>query len=167
MSCLQHQAQNPVDAVFCENCGSRPEVVWPNYGGANRLGAKVCKKYGLRLLEAAPATLGTAGKFRSVEAYTPKNLAKKILNSKSAHEGERKHVTLLFADMFQGLSIHKMRTREKADRALKDIEDFLDDLRTKIMKKLGNDDFPFNTRALHFALASASRGKQAGPGTQE
>jgi len=98
MECLQCEAQNPGDAVFCENCGSRLEVVCPNCGGANRLGAKFCKKCGQRLLEAAPASL-TSGKFSSVETYTPKHLAEKILNSKNSLEGERKQVTVLFADI--------------------------------------------------------------------
>ena len=38
-------------------------------------------------------------KFPSPESYTPKHLAEKILASKSALEGERKHVTVLFADI--------------------------------------------------------------------
>jgi hypothetical protein len=35
---------------------------------------------------------------QSPRAYTPKHLADKILRSKSALEGERKQVTVLFAD---------------------------------------------------------------------
>ena len=34
----------------------------------------------------------------SPQTYTPKHLAEKILTSKSALEGERKQVTVLFAD---------------------------------------------------------------------
>src|SRR5205807_9752669 len=60
--------------------------------------------------EAAPApppTLGTpeltaappADPERAPLAYTPKHLAEKILTSRSALEGERKQVTVLFADM--------------------------------------------------------------------
>ena len=33
------------------------------------------------------------------ESYTPKHLAEKILTSKAALEGERKQVTVLFADL--------------------------------------------------------------------
>jgi class 3 adenylate cyclase len=33
------------------------------------------------------------------DSYTPKHLAEKILTSKSALEGERKQVTVLFADL--------------------------------------------------------------------
>jgi len=35
----------------------------------------------------------------SPDAYTPRHLAEKILTSKSALEGERKQVTVLFADL--------------------------------------------------------------------
>jgi hypothetical protein len=41
----------------------------------------------------------TAVKLPSPESYTPKHLAEKILTSKSALEGERKQVTILFADL--------------------------------------------------------------------
>jgi len=39
-----------------------------------------------------------AARFNSPESYTPKHLAEKILTSKSALEGERKQVTVLFVD---------------------------------------------------------------------
>ena len=38
-------------------------------------------------------------RFKSPESYTPKHLAEKILTSKAALEGERKQVTVLFADL--------------------------------------------------------------------
>src|SRR5262245_274409 len=42
---------------------------------------------------------GTIAPARSPDSYTPKHLAEKILTSKSALEGERKQVTVLFADL--------------------------------------------------------------------
>jgi hypothetical protein len=36
---------------------------------------------------------------RSPDSYTPKHLAERILTSKPALEGERKQVTVLFADL--------------------------------------------------------------------
>src|SRR5690349_13105191 len=114
MDCLQCQGQNPADAVFCQNCGSRLEVTCPNCGGANWLGAKFCKKCGQPLLESVPASPVTAGKFGSVEAYTPKHLAERILTSKSALEGERKQVTVLFADMKGSMELLADRDPEDA-----------------------------------------------------
>ena len=40
-----------------------------------------------------------ADRFPSPESYTPKHLAERILTSKAALEGERKQVTILFADL--------------------------------------------------------------------
>src|SRR5688572_16418669 len=117
MDCLQCQAQNPTDAVFCENCGSQLEVACPSCGGANRPGAKFCKKCGHGLLEATLASLGTAGKFGSVQTYTPKHLAEKILNSNSL-EGERKQVTVLFADMKGSMELLADRDPEEARKLL-------------------------------------------------
>ncbi len=47
---------------------------------------------------ASPLTPGTAPE-RAPRAYTPPHLAEKILTSKTALEGERKQVTVLFADL--------------------------------------------------------------------
>jgi class 3 adenylate cyclase len=117
VDCLQCQAKNPSDALFCENYGSRLEVACPNCGGASRLGAKFCKKGGQQLLEAAPASV-PAGKFGSIESYTPKHLAEKILTSKSSLEGERKQVTVLFADMKGSMELLADRDPEEARKLL-------------------------------------------------
>ena len=118
MDCLQCQARNPGDAVFCENCGSRLEFVCPNCAATNRVGARFCRKCGQRLLEAASASPVTAEKFGSVETYTPKHLAEKILTSKSSLEGERKQVTVLFADMKGSMELLADRDPEEARKLL-------------------------------------------------
>jgi class 3 adenylate cyclase len=48
---------------------------------------------------AAPPASHTPVQARAPLAYTPKHLAEKILTSRSALEGERKQVTILFADV--------------------------------------------------------------------
>ena len=67
----------------------------PNCGHENRAGAKFCEECGTKLSAAAPA----APAAREPRAYTPNHLAEKILTSRSALEGERKQVTVLFADV--------------------------------------------------------------------
>ena len=52
------------------------------------------------------------------ELYTPKHLAEKILNSKSALEGERKQVTVLFADMKGSMELLADRDPEEARKLL-------------------------------------------------
>jgi class 3 adenylate cyclase/tetratricopeptide (TPR) repeat protein len=118
VNCPQCRAQNAVDAVFCDNCGSRLEVACANCGVTNRLGAKFCNKCGQRLPESETATLTAAQKFGSVEAYTPKHLAEKILSSKHSLEGERKQVTVLFADMKGSMELLAERDPEDARKLL-------------------------------------------------
>src|SRR5437667_5788199 len=62
----------------------------PSCGHENREGAKFCEEC------AAPAVTAPE---RDPRAYTPKHLAEKILSARSALEGERKQVTVLFADV--------------------------------------------------------------------
>jgi class 3 adenylate cyclase/tetratricopeptide (TPR) repeat protein len=87
---------NPADAVFCEECGAALEMPCPNCGQALRAGAKFCKKCGHRL-GAAPRS--PADSSPAPRQYTPRHLAEQILTSRSALEGERKQVTVLFCDI--------------------------------------------------------------------
>jgi class 3 adenylate cyclase/tetratricopeptide (TPR) repeat protein/ribosomal protein L40E len=118
VNCLHCQAQNPGDALFCESCGFRLELACSNCGAANRFGATFCKKCGQRLIEAGQASLVIEGKFGSVETYTPKHLAKKILNSKSSLEGERKQVTVLFADIKGSTKLLERLDPEEAQKII-------------------------------------------------
>src|SRR6187200_2138483 len=60
----------------------------------------------------------SAGKVLSPESYTPKHLAEKILTSKNALEGERKQVTVLFADMKGSMELLADRDPEEARKLL-------------------------------------------------
>jgi class 3 adenylate cyclase/tetratricopeptide (TPR) repeat protein len=57
-------------------------------------------------------------KFATPEAYTPPHLAEKILTSREALEGERKHVTILFADLKSSLELLADRDPEEARKIL-------------------------------------------------
>jgi class 3 adenylate cyclase/tetratricopeptide (TPR) repeat protein len=67
---------------------------------------------------AHPAGQAAAARFAAPEAYTPKHLAKRILTSKSALEGERKQVTVLFADLKGSMELLADRDPEEARRLL-------------------------------------------------
>ena len=69
---------------------------------------------------AHPTGLATARcrHFRSPNAYTPKHLAEKILNSRAAIEGERKQVTVLFADLKGSMELLADRDPEEARKLL-------------------------------------------------
>ena len=64
---------------------------------------------------AAPAP---AQRFARPESYTPKHLAEKILTSKAALEGERKQVTVLFADLKGSMELLADRDPEEARKLL-------------------------------------------------
>jgi class 3 adenylate cyclase/tetratricopeptide (TPR) repeat protein len=55
---------------------------------------------------------------RETESYTPKHLAEKILTSKAALEGERKQVTVLFADLKGSMELLADRDAEEARKLL-------------------------------------------------
>src|SRR5262249_2652702 len=57
-------------------------------------------------------------RFGSPESYIPKHLAEKILTSKSALEGERKQVTVLFADLKGSMELLADRDPEEARKIL-------------------------------------------------
>ncbi len=65
----------------------------PACGHEVRENAKFCEECGARVGG------GTAPVIRDLRAYTPKHLAQRILTSRSALEGERKQVTVLFVDV--------------------------------------------------------------------
>jgi predicted ATPase/class 3 adenylate cyclase len=89
-------------------------VACPACGTANQLGAKFCKKCGQAVSAASSAPLVRP----SPETYTPKHLAEKILTSKSALEGERKQVTVLFADLKGSMELLADRDPEEARKIL-------------------------------------------------
>lgn len=76
MKCPKCQFENPEEASFCNDCGSKLELACPECGKVNPLGSKFCNQCGQRLEEVA-----------EVEKTLPEA------------EGERKHVTVLFSDL--------------------------------------------------------------------
>ncbi len=54
----------------------------------------------------------------SPDAYTPKHLAERIINSKAALEGERKQVTVLFAELKGSMELLADRDPEEARKLL-------------------------------------------------
>ncbi len=65
---------------------------------------------------AAPAPTVPVPAAREPLSYTPKHLADKILQSKSALEGERKQVTVLFADVKGSMELAEQLDPESIGR---------------------------------------------------
>src|SRR5499427_945986 len=114
MKCSRCQHESAADAVFCQECGTRLDLACPACGTANQLGAKFCKKCGQAVGAASSAPVARP----SPEAYTPKHLAEKILTSKSALEGERKQVTVIFVDLKGSMELLADRDPEEARKVL-------------------------------------------------
>ena len=66
----------------------------------------------------SPTAFPTSSQDRAPLAYTPSYLAEKILTSRSALEGERKQVTVLFADLKGSMELLAERDPEEARQLL-------------------------------------------------
>ena len=95
MKCPKCQLDNPVGSKFCLECGQRCEQKCPQCEKSLPIDAKFCNECGYNLSE-LPET--SPIDYNQPQTYTPKHLADKILTTRSAIEGERKLVTVLFAD---------------------------------------------------------------------
>ena len=112
MQCSRCQHENPAGMKFCGQCAAPLASACPSCGAANPPGNKYCGQC------AAPLTKATESRFESPETYTPKHLAEKILTSRSALEGERKQVTVLFADLKGSMELLADRDPEEARKLL-------------------------------------------------
>jgi ribosomal protein L40E len=115
MNCRRCEKDAPPDAAFCPKCGAKLSVGCPQCGAANAPDDNFCRKCGARVtVSAAPP----ATRFAAPESYTPKHLAEQILTSKAALEGERKQVTVLFADLKGSMELLADRDPEEAQKLL-------------------------------------------------
>ncbi len=112
MKCPRCQVQNRDGLKFCEDCGARLALACQRCEAEVSPGKKFCGSCG------APVNVHAADRFASPEAYTPKHLAEKILTSKGAMEGERKQVTVLFADLKGSMELLADRDPEEARKLL-------------------------------------------------
>jgi len=108
VKCPRCQHENPPAAKFCVECGAALARNCTRCGAAMPPVAKFCPEC------AHPA--GTAP--ATPASYTPRHLAQRILNSRSALEGERKQVTVLFADLKGSLELIADRDPDEARKIL-------------------------------------------------
>ena len=100
MICSACTHENREGAKFCESCGAKLERRCPACAQPVREASRFCDTCGHRLEPAAAAPAATIADHltQRFAGYTPRHLADKILTSRAALEGERKLVSVLFAD---------------------------------------------------------------------
>ena len=108
MRCPRCTAENRDDAQFCAECGTRIDRRCPACGAPAAARSKFCDACGSPLNVAAP----------SVQASVPQHLAQKIRLDAAALEGERKQITILFADLRGSMELLADRDPENARRLL-------------------------------------------------
>ncbi len=94
-------SENPDGNRFCDRCGAPLARACASCGYENRAEAKFCGGCGRTLEAAAPGAAAHPPAVRGLSAadYTPQHLAARILSSRLTLAGERKQVTVLFADI--------------------------------------------------------------------
>ena len=102
MKCPKCQTENPTIGNFCHGCGAKLLLVCTECNAENSPGDRFCGECGKQL--DSPQTSSPIDYSRP-QTYTPKFLADKILTSRSSIEGERKLVTVLFADVANYTSV--------------------------------------------------------------
>src|SRR5574341_1268701 len=99
MICPSCRSENSPSAAFCDECGARLESPCPKCGEPNRQTAKFCRNCGQTINQTALTAPAPAAGAPAPDTYVPKHLAEKILALRHTLEGERKQVTVLFADI--------------------------------------------------------------------
>jgi len=96
MKCQKCQTDNREGAKFCGKCRTKLSLICPQCDSENPPENAFCDQCGFDLKEPKEAPPIDN---KQPQSYTPKHLADKILTNRSAIEGERKIVTVLFADV--------------------------------------------------------------------
>jgi class 3 adenylate cyclase/tetratricopeptide (TPR) repeat protein len=116
MNCPKCRHTNPAQAKFCFECGTPLIARCPSCSGELPPSVKFCGECGTKVV--GPLDAGAPAVARAPRDYTPKHLADKILQSKSALEGERKQVTVLFADVKGSMELAEQLDPEEWHRIL-------------------------------------------------
>ena len=109
IACPRCRHENPPAQKFCGECGARLSAACPSCGHVNPPVQRFCGECGTQL---------ASGRAAPPASYTPKHLTERILTSKSALEGERKQVTVLFADLKGSMELLADRDPEEARNIL-------------------------------------------------
>ena len=121
MRCPRCEADTPDVAKFCTECGASLKLRCPQCRSDVLPRAKFCAECGTPLTAPSPALL--AAPSSSPLRYPPGYLAEKILTSKAALGGERKRVTVLFADLKGSMELLADRNPKEGRQLLNPVID--------------------------------------------
>ena len=114
MICPRCRTENTPRAKFCQECAEPLLARCGQCGAPLPPSAKFCSE----CAHPVGAPVAAAPRYAAPESYTPRHLAEKILTSKSGLEGERKQVTVLFADLKGSMELLADRDPEEARKIL-------------------------------------------------
>ena len=103
MICQQCDKKNDSDAVFCVQCSQPLVKSCPSCSTRNPGDARFCKKCRAELGDAS--TTAQTTKLQDLRDSAPKGLHEKLQSAGSEIEGQRKPVTILFADIVGSTAI--------------------------------------------------------------
>src|SRR2546426_2610986 len=124
MQCPRCQAEDREGRRFCGECGLSLALPCPSCGFVNEGSEKFCGGCGSPRTESGSAQ---QARFGPPASYTPKHLVEKILGSQAVVEGERKTVTVMFADLKGSMEL-------LADRDPEEARGFLDPVLERMME---------------------------------
>src|SRR5688572_21597506 len=111
-TCPRCRHDNPEGAKFCMECAAPLRQTCAGCNSELPPGAKFCPEC------ARPVGTPRTPAPTTPDTYTPRHLAERILDSRGALEGERKQVTVLFADLKGSMELLADRDPEEARRLL-------------------------------------------------
>ena len=114
MQCLQCHADNPPQSKYCAECGAALAPSCRRCASPLPPTARFCPECAEPTLVRSPED----SRFGPPNAYTPRHLAERMLSVRESLEGERKQVTVLFADLKSSLEMLAARDPEEARQIL-------------------------------------------------
>ena len=103
---------------FCGQCAAALVGVCASCGASNPPENKFCGQCAALLANVPGVRFQSADIYTPRYLYTSRYLAERILTSKAALEGERKQVTVLFADLKGSMELLAERDPEEARKIL-------------------------------------------------
>ena len=115
MQCPECQFDNPAEAKFCNECGSKLDISCPNCSNVNPAGSKFCNECG--------HNLSLSGDAREPKVSSPSTPPKhEIPDSTSVPEGERRQATVVFSDLSGYTSLNEQLDPEEVEAVMSRIK---------------------------------------------